>query len=932
MFFKNQRILFLFFVFWLTTNQSISQCLENGNYWSESWISCTQTRNPNNLRGVSHWILYEFEQAESIDSIFIWNANKLGQSQYGAKDVIIDISIDNTNWINYGSLQIPRATEQSDYNGFYSANLQGVFVKKILFTVLTSYNMSSDDCVSIAEVKFNINKNACYGPVDACGICNGSGLTTWYADTDADGLGDINNTITDCSQPTGYVSNFDDNCDNGLLGWAKVGLIFEENGCISCHNASASGGLDLRTYETTILGGNKCGPAILLDSTLVNIITIDNFNACDTLIEFPSMNTRVGGNLDSIELANIQTWINIGFPENCYCLSGAPDTDNDSFCDAIDKCPNFDDDLIGEPCDDGDICTESDVWLENCECIGILTLDSDNDGVCDNLDAAPFNTCTADGIVDGIEPTNWIALPANDCDGDLINVSNGDLNDFNACFDNFGQSLAANCVCTNNVQTAGGTFVTSNLMDNTKAASGLPDGNFTSIINGLKSVTLSYPNLSIGEELCFTVGFNNAEGAVNFDVNFNSFSFLNTGGTTDFTAQQFCFKTLQSGFQNVIVTSVGAGYVKLDGSSYTFCECSENDPKFNTPDCNCKNSKITDGASINYTTNFNNSINANGFPNGFLTGNFENIDTINWACPNLAYNSEICLSLGYNNANGKAILKAGNEDFIIENCSEDIYYQPQQYCFFVKDSINQTLQLTNVGEGTIRVDGLYYTYCPDCDLSLSTFVNHQTIENEANGSVGITINGGLPPFNVEWNTGDTTNALTNIYPGNYLVKVNDAAGCSIYKTFEVEPFYCDNFSISINTTNETSYYTNDGTALCVINGGQAPYGFNWSVNQNDSIATNLANGLYSLNVLDVNGCSRSINFEIETLACPEYYVQFDSTQLVAGIYKVNNFIQTNGFVVTDENVLLKAPNYIQLNNDFEVMLGADLEIVIDNCQ
>ncbi len=50
--------------------------------------------------------------------------------------------------------------------------------------------------------------------------CNGESdefvTTTFYADADADGFGDLNNAIQDCSEPAGYVSNFDDCDDNAI--------------------------------------------------------------------------------------------------------------------------------------------------------------------------------------------------------------------------------------------------------------------------------------------------------------------------------------------------------------------------------------------------------------------------------------------------------------------------------------------------------------------------------------------------------------------------------------------------------------------------------------------------------------------------------------------------------------------------------------------
>ena len=36
---------------------------------------------------------------------------------------------------------------------------------------------------------------------DVCGVCGGNGAETWYADRDADGLGDANTSVVSCEQP-----------------------------------------------------------------------------------------------------------------------------------------------------------------------------------------------------------------------------------------------------------------------------------------------------------------------------------------------------------------------------------------------------------------------------------------------------------------------------------------------------------------------------------------------------------------------------------------------------------------------------------------------------------------------------------------------------------------------------------------------------------
>ena len=298
-------------------NNAYSQCYNGSNVWNESWVSCQISTNPNSQRGTSHWIHYEFEQAESIEDLWVWNANRAGEIGWGAKDVIIDYSTDGNTWISLGDFTFPQANGAANYAGFQGPSLNGIFVKEILVTIVSTYSSSS--CASIGEIQFNIDPDACYGEIDECGVCNGPGEILWYLDSDGDGIGSPLVTQLACTQPAGYVENKEDYCDNGMVGWGEIGPLFMDNGCTGCHGNNALGGLDLTSYETAIQGGNKCGTGITMGSTLVDIINIDNYAGCGSPIGFPSMNQRVGGAIDYEEIKLIQQWVNSGTPNDCNC-------------------------------------------------------------------------------------------------------------------------------------------------------------------------------------------------------------------------------------------------------------------------------------------------------------------------------------------------------------------------------------------------------------------------------------------------------------------------------------------------------------------------------------------------------------------------------------------------------------------------------------
>lgn len=148
------------------------------------------------------------------------------------------------------------------------------------------------------------------------------------------------------------------------------------------------------------------------------------------------------------------------------------DADNDGICDVNDVCPNFDDNLIGQPCDDNDVCTVNETYDNTCACTNGVFLDADNDGICDandvcanfddNLIGQPCNdndACTANETYDNsCTCTNGIFLDADNdgiCDANDVctnfndNLIGQPCDDLNVCTNN--ETYDNNCNCANGV-------------------------------------------------------------------------------------------------------------------------------------------------------------------------------------------------------------------------------------------------------------------------------------------------------------------------------------------------------------------------------------------------------------------------------------------------------------------------------------------------
>ncbi len=141
------------------------------------------------------------------------------------------------------------------------------------------------------------------------------------------------------------------------------------------------------------------------------------------------------------------------------------------------------------------------------------------------------------------------------------------------------------------------------------------------------------------------------------------------------------------------------------------------------------------------------------------------------------------------------------------------------------------------------------------DIDTTGITNETALGND--GAIQVSVNGGTAPYNYLWNTGDTLQNLSGLTFGNYNLNVTDANGCTDTASFSVLTINSVSANLKVSS-NLSCNSTCDGEIHLSIGGGVLPYSYQWSTNAgtgNDSSATNLCAGAYSVKVFDVNNDS-----------------------------------------------------------------------------
>jgi len=151
-----------------------------------------------------------------------------------------------------------------------------------------------------------------------------------------------------------------------------------------------------------------------------------------------------------------------------------------------------------------------------------------------------------------------------------------------------------------------------------------------------------------------------------------------------------------------------------------------------------------------------------------------------------------------------------------------------------------------------------------CTTTDSTIVN-QTVGHNFNiayndiscngnvdGSIDLTVPGQTSFFSYLWSTGDTTEDLSGLTQGTYVVTITDSIGCP--STFSIEIIEPALLSAGITGIDATCHGASDGQADLSVNGGTPPYSFLWSNGTTSEDASGLTAGAYTVTITDSPGC------------------------------------------------------------------------------
>jgi len=412
---------------------------------------------------------------------------------------------------------------------------------------------------------------------------------------------------------------------------------------------------------------------------------------------------------------------------------------------------------------------------------------------------------------------------------------------------------------------------------------GLPAGTYQVIIQDANNCTTTAvaniiePTAITGNTISATASCGNSDGSLQVNANGGTgvYQYSINGGSSYQASNTF--NNLLAGNYNIIIKDANGCTKAITGSvSNTSAPVVASVPVINVSCNGGSNGTITINSNggtgaVEYSIDNGNNFQSGNIFTGLPAGTYNIVVQDALGClgsasinvnepPALVFNSNATIATCGNNnaaisiqANGGtgAITYSIDSGSTFHNSGMFNNLAPGTYYVVVHDANNCTTT------GSVNVNA-----APSPVINAANAVNI-TCHGYNNGSITINATGGSGALSYSINNGTTyqaTNTFTNLTPGNYSILVQDTNGCTdAAAAIIVQPAA---IALNTNTANVNCFGGSDGSATVHATGGTAPFTYSWSSGGNDSTASALSSGSYTVTVTDDNNCTASISVNI----------------------------------------------------------------------
>ncbi len=179
-------------------------------------------------------------------------------------------------------------------------------------------------------------------------------------------------------------------------------------------------------------------------------------------------------------------------------------------------------------------------------------------------------------------------------------------------------------------------------------------------------------------------------------------------------------------------------------------------------------------------------------------------------------------------------------------------------------------------------------------LQLSAIPSSTNCNGSADGSIDLTVTGGVGVYTFTWSNASVDEDPTGLTSGDYVVVVTDDNGCT-----ESLPVFVDEPTpVAVDVTDMSNYgiynlscdNAEDGSATVVATGGQAPFTFLWDDGTTGAELSEVGQGTYEVTATDANGCTGVTNLTLDAPSAVSAFAQ---------IIEVSCYGDDDGAIIVD---------------------------------